>query len=311
MTKSSRARCPKCGYSGANHSVSICPKCGADMRKKSLPGLPGGGIFWIPALLLLMVVGGVIYLFFTNAGVASELRQIRQPLPNRFLVGVDVSATISTDSLDKFKDALIGRLRFFIGDEEVSYEVLTFGNPGCGSRSFRNAVSTSSPEDEVTFTWKVEEKIREISPAKVSMTSIAPLTTPINLFLKTWLPNHKGGRVIIFSDLLNDEPDCASHLFPEDALDEFGTDKNGQLIFLYPSVHEDREKQQDEFIRRVQTLNSEGRVRAYFFRIPDTSSARRDFMDSQLRNAVPATTFDLVWERTTKVFYTIVSAVRG
>ena len=60
------------------------------MRKKSLPGLPGGGIFWIPALLLLMVVGGVIYLFFTNAGVASELRQIRQPLPNRFLVGVDV-----------------------------------------------------------------------------------------------------------------------------------------------------------------------------------------------------------------------------
>jgi hypothetical protein len=274
----------------------------------------------IPLMIGLLLAGPICYLYFTNKQVAAEIRQIRQPRPNLFYVGIDVSATISTDIIEKLKDALIERLKNFVGDEAVAYHVTTFGNPGCAQRSFSEIVSTHSPADAVTFSWKVEEKIKEISIAKVTVRDTAPLTTPLYCFLETVLTEEIGGRIIIFSDLMNDDSDCAEQfLFPEEIITTFGADPRGQIIFLYPTPHltENQElnqrsiKKQQEFINRMNELSRQGKVRVFFFHIPDDPLERMSFLRSQFQKAIPTTTFDVVWERTTRVFQTLVSAVRG
>ncbi len=279
-----------------------------------------GKRFLVPFLLLLLIIGGVSFLFYANEEVATELRQVREPMPNRFFVGIDVSATISTDTLGKLKDALISRLRTFIGDEAVVYTATTFGNPGCGMNSVSKLISTHSPADPVSFSWKVEEKINEIDITKVAHRDTAPLTTPFYCFLENILPQHAGGRIIIFSDLMNDDSDCEEQfIFPENAITEFGKDKNGQVIFLYPTprltdnpeLNQRIRDKQNDFISRMKGLNSQGKVRVFFYHIPDDPLERLAFIRSELQNAIPSTMFDVVWERTSKVFHTIVSAVRG
>lgn len=277
-------------------------------------------VIWIPLTILVVLMGGIGYLFATNEEVAAELRQVQQPRPNRFFVGIDVSATISTDTLEKLKDGLTDRLRNFVGDGAVSYQVVTFGNPGCGSDSFRDVVSTQSPEDALEFQWKVEEKIREINITKVAPRETAPLTTPLNCFMQHFLPENVGGRVIIFSDLMNDDSDCREQFtFPEKVVVQYGQNKNGQIIFLYqkphltdnPELNQRNIEKQEAFIERVRKLSLAGKVRVFFFLIPDDPLERLAFIKFQLKNGIPATTFDVVMERASKVVHTIVSAVRG
>ncbi|GBC59461.1 hypothetical protein DENIS_0400 [Desulfonema ishimotonii] len=314
-------KCPQCGYTGLKPSGGLCPKCGARVKSRnaSPPFFVRKG-FYIPFLVLLIIGGGISYLFFTSEDVATELRQIRQPMPNRFFVGIDVSATISTDTLEKLKDAVTDRLRNFIGDASVSYRILTFGNPGCAEQSLHTIVSAQSPDDPVTFGWQVEEKIREIRVTKIAPRDTTPLTTPFYHFLETVLPERSGGRVIIFSDLMNDDSDCPRQfIFPEAAIEAFGADKNGEIIFLYPTPHLTGNTElnrrtlarQQEFIDHMKTLGSQGKVRVFFHHIPDDPLERLSFIKSELKNAIPATAFDVIWERTSKVFNTIVSAVRG
>ncbi|MFP4347991.1 MAG: hypothetical protein ACOCWY_04440 [Thermodesulfobacteriota bacterium] len=276
--------------------------------------------FLILFIVLVLLIGGIVFLFFTNEEVSTELRQVREPMPNQFFVGIDVSATISTDILEKLKKALISRLRNFIGDEAVSYTVTTFGNPGCGMDSVSRIVSTRSPDDPMAFSLQVEDDITEIDITKVAPRDTEPLTTPLYCFLENTLPRHAGGRIIIFSDLLNDDSDCEKQfIFPENAIVEFGKNKSGQIIFLYPTPHltdnpdlnqRIRDKQND-FIARMKALSSQGKVRAFFYHIPDDPLETLEFIRSQIQNAIPTTTFDVVWERTSKVLQTIVSAVRG
>ncbi|MEE4355283.1 MAG: zinc ribbon domain-containing protein [Desulfococcaceae bacterium] len=313
--------CPKCGYKGNRPSAQTCAKCGAKIKKAGIPpsfSVNRGLLIFI--LIIAAAAGGIVFLFFSNENVANELRQIRQPRPNRFFVGIDVSATISTDILEKLKDSVTERLRQFIGDSRVSYDIKTFGNPGCGERSFSTVVSAQSPEDESTFAWKVRDKIGKISITKIAPRDTTPLTTPFYLFLENELADKKGSRVIIFSDLMNDDSDCPrQHIFPENVITEFGTDKNGQLVFLYPTPPQTDNQElnqrtldkQQEFITRMKKMGSEGKVRVFFYHIPDDPLERIDFIKSQLENAIPATMFDVVWERTGKVLTTIVSAVRG
>lgn len=288
--------------------------------RKSSNSIFSNKTFLIPFLLLVVVIGGVSFLFFTNEDVAMELRQVREPMPNQFFVGIDVSATISTDTLGKLKNALLSRLKNFIGDEAVSYTVTTFGSPGCGMNSVSEVVSTQSPADLNAFSWKVEDKINDIDITKVAPRDTAPLTTPFYCYLENILPGHAGGRIIIFSDLMNDDSDCEDQfIFPEKAITEFGKNKNGQIIFLYPTPHltENDElnrriqEKQNDFISQIKSLSGQGKVRAFFYHIPDDPLERLAFIRSQLQNAIPTTMFDVVWERTSKVFQTIVSAVRG
>ena len=277
-------------------------------------------VVWVPLAMVAILVGGIAFLFVTNEEVAMEFQQVRQPRPNRFFVGIDVSATMSTDTLEKLKDGLTDRLRNFVGDESVSYQVVTFGNPGCGPQSFSEVVSTKSPKDALTFQVTVQEKIREISITKVAPRETAPLTTPLNSFLQQYLPENTGGRIIIFSDLMNDDSDCREQFtFPEKAIVQYGQNKNGQIIFLYQKHHLTDNadlnrrliEKQDAFIDRARKLSLDGKVRVFFFHIPDDPLERLAFIKSQIRDCIPATTFDLVVERASKVVHTLVSAVRG
>ncbi|MGE0086407.1 MAG: hypothetical protein AB7S75_18515 [Desulfococcaceae bacterium] len=323
MTTSATPKfCPKCGYTGISPSAATCPKCGAKIRKMGIgfPSFSAKKSTVIIFLIIALAGGGLTWLFFSNENVANELRQLRQPRPNSFFLGIDVSATISTDIMEKLKDSAIERLGLFIGDPSVSYDIRTFGNPGCASRSFSTVVSAQSPEDAPTFNWKVEEPIRKISITKIAPRDTTPLTTPLYHFLDTVLPEKKGGRVIIFSDLLNDDSDCPQlFIFPEKAVEEFGRDKNGQIIFLYPTPPLTNNTElnrrilgkQQEFIDRMNKMAQDGKVRVFFYHIPDDPLKRLDFIKSQLENSIPTTMFDVVWERTSKVLSTIVSAVRG
>lgn len=277
--------------------------------------------FWVVLFALLV---SVPVLYVMKKDFASEVRQIRQPRPNRFFLGIDVSQTIRPDVLSDFQDALISRLQNFVGHGEVFCHIAVFGLPGCGEQTISHILSTSSPQDENTFQRAVEKRIRNISisgrPEEQGDTT--PLTTPLFYFLREILPERAGERVIIFSDLVNDDRGCQEYLFPLKAFEEFGLHKSGQVIFLYPTPHVTGEyetpdlparliKKQEEFIRSVHELSKKGGLRAFFYHVPDDTQARVAFLKSQLQNAIPATAFEIVWGRVSKMIDTIVAAVRG
>jgi hypothetical protein len=277
--------------------------------------------FWV-VLLAILVSGPALY--FTKKDFASEVRQIRQPRPNRFFLGIDVSQTIRPDILSDFQDALISRLQNFVGHGEVSCHIAVFGLPGCGRETISHVLSTSSPQDQETFRRTIEERIRNISISRRpgGARDETPLTTPLFYFLGEILPKRAGERVIIFSDLVNDDGGCQEFPCPVKAFEEFGLHKGGQIIFLYPAPYVPGEyatpdlperliKKQEEFITSVQELSQKGKLRAFFYHVPDHTQERVDFLKSQLRNAIPATAFEIVWGRVSKMIDTIVAAVRG
>lgn len=318
-----KLKCPTCGFSGIPGHGGTCPKCGARVRGRRAPSSPSflrNKTIMVPLVVLLILVGGIGFLYATNPEVATEFQQIREPRPNRFFIAMDVSATISTDTIEKLKDAVIARLENFIGDPNVGYTIVTFGNPGCGSQSFREIVDTSAPQDRGAFGWQVEEPVRSIQITKVAPRDTTPLTTPLYHFLESELPERTGGRVIVFTDLMNDDSDCdRQYIFPEAAVEAFGADKSGQIVFLYPTpqltdnpeLNQRIIDKQQAFIDQTKALANAGKVRVFFHHIPDEPLERLDFLQSQLQRAIPATTFDVVWERASKVVNTIVSAVRG
>lgn len=268
-------------------------------------GLIVGGL--VAALIIFVSV-----MYFVSDGVASEFQQIRQPAPNLFYIAIDVSATIEEATLFEFKYNLVSRLRQFIGDVAVSYHVVSFGNPGCGMASVKEVVSTQSPQDETAFIYEVENKIRDISVPKIDPSSTKPLTTPLHALLKTVLPKRKGGRFIFFTDLLNEDSDCPrQYPFPQAALEEFGQDKTGQIIFLYTTPHPSKQEKQQEFIQRIKDMANKGDIRAFFYHVPDDPNDRSSFMESQLQNSIPATTYEVIMERASRMVDSIVTAVRG
>ena len=192
-------------------------------------------VFGICCFLFVALVISITALFFTNKDFATELGQVRQPKPNLFYIGIDVSQTIRPAILEDFKDALILRLKNFIGEKKVSYHISIFGLPGCGRDAIADIVSTQSPEDPVSFSRRVEKKIRKISIATKAKGDQdgAPLTTPLFCFLERILTEKTKGRVIIFSDLVNDDSGCQKqYSFPLKAITKFGTNKEGQIIFF-------------------------------------------------------------------------------
>ncbi len=315
-------KCPTCGFAGIPGHGGTCPKCGAKVRarRNPVPGFLRNRAVTIPLVALLAFAGGLGFLYATNEEVATEFQQLREPRPNTFFIGIDVSATISTDTLEKLKDAIIGRLENFIGDPNVRYTIATFGNAGCADQSFRTVVDTASPRDRGDFAWQVEEPIRSVDVAKVAPRDTTPLTTPLYHFLESRLPPRAGGRIVIFTDLLNDDSDCdRQFIFPEAALEAFGQNRNGQIVFLYPTprptdnpeLNQRIIDRQREFIEEMKRLADEGKIRTSFHHIPDDPLERLDFLQSRLQRAIPSTAFDVVWERTSKMLNTIVSAVRG
>jgi len=250
---------------------------------------------------------------------------VRQPKPNLFYIGIDVSQTIRPEILEDFKDALIVRLKNFIGEKKASYLISIFGLPGCGTEAIADIVSTQSPEDPLSFSRRVERRIRRISTAgkPLGEEDGPPLTTPLFCFLERILQQKTGGRVIIFSDLVNDDRGCQrQYAFPLKAIARFGTHKEGQIIFLYPTpystgryatpeLHERLIKKQLDFMIEMQKLSSDGKVRVFFSHIPDDPKKRVNLLRSQLQNCIPATIFEIIWERVSKMVDTIIGAVRG
>lgn len=276
-------------------------------------------IFYVCGFLVIAVVVGVTVLYFTNEGVATEFRMVRQPNPNLFFVGIDVSATIEADTLNDLKNNVILRLRNFIGEQTVSYQIAGFGNPGCGNESIVSIVSTRSPKDETAFEWEVQKKIQAISAVKDPAPG-KPLTTPLHCLLEQVMSSWGGGRILIFSDLMNDDSDCPrQYAFPKHAILKFGEEKTGQIIFLYPTprltgtpeLNKKIIERQQVFITKMKNLANQGNVRAFFYHIPDDPEERSAFMKKQLENSIPATTFEVIRERVTKMVDAIVTAVRG
>lgn len=313
--------CPRCGYTGKIPG-NICPKCGTNIGKCVSHPVFRRKIILIPLFAMIGIALIVIYFSLTNKGVAAEFRHVRQPRPNVFYVGMDVSATPPAEVVEKFKDNIISRLKQFVGDESVSYQIDIFGNPGCGEKSFDTVVEMQSPKDYATFTLLVDEKLREVKPLDLesAIKDNRYLTTPIHLLLQKITKEKPGSRIIIFSDLINEDSDCPTQYpFPTEALTEFGKNPEGQLIFLYPSpiVSSSKElterniEKQQQFIRQMEKLAGDGKIRAFFYHIPDNLGRVDFFMKFQLQNSIPVTKFDIVVERVTKVVDTIVTAVRG
>ncbi|HUU41920.1 MAG TPA: hypothetical protein VMW42_13370 [Desulfatiglandales bacterium] len=279
----------------------------------------------ICCFLIVIFVLSVISLYFMKKDFAAELRQVSQAKPNKFYIGIDVSQTIKQEVLNDFKGALISRLKIFTGEQDVFYNISIFGIPGCGKESIADVVSAKSPNDPESFRQKVEKRIKGISIARKPKAEEdkTPLTTPLHSFLDKILTENSGHRVIILSDLVNDEIDCQNqHSFPLETIKKFGADKEGQIIFLYPApyitatydtpeLNEKLLKKQRDFIMTMSGLSRKGEARVFFYRIPDDTWGIPHFFKSQLQKSIPATTFEIIWERVSKMIHTVVGAVRG
>jgi hypothetical protein len=273
----------------------------------------------------LLALGLGIYFFYHDQGFATELRQVRQPRPTHFTIGVDVSQTVGPELLASFKAVTLQQLRELVGDPLYHYQVSVFGLPGCGKEAVADILKTQSPEDPVAFTWQVEEKINKIDIAYSdgSPSVKEALTTPLYFFLDQLLRDKIGQRIIIFSDLVNDDTGCANkNTFPRDALVQFGASKSGQVLFFYPTPeligphrthkkNEELRQEQDDFIERVLALRRAGKVRAYFYHVPSDALERQRFLRLQFENAIPDTNFRVLWERVTKIVDSYVHGFRG
>ena len=282
-----------------------------------------GSMFKISCWLLLIFAVLLTYLFFTNHMFAVELKQIRQAKTNFFSIGIDVSGTIKQDVLEDVKDALIFRLKKLVSDSILSYSVYIFGVPGCGSHGIDNIISKASPQTPGSFEKNIGSRIRAISISNKRIDFGMPLTTPFYCFLENILPESRGGRVIIFSDLVNDDYGCErKYFFPEDAVAKFGKNRKGQIIFFYASpyvsgeydVSKSKEKlinKQKMFIKKMKDMGKKGKVRVGFYKIPDDSGEKNFFFKTHLKNAMPETKFEIVWERVSNIVSSMVTGVRG
>ena len=191
--------------------------------------------FDICCFLFAALIISTTALYFTNKDFAIELRQVRQPKPNLFNIGIDVSQTIKPGVLADFKETLILRLRNFTGDKKVRYHISLFGTPGCGKEAIVDVVSTQSPKDPDSFNRRVEKKITQISIAKKvkRQSDTQHLTTPLFCFLEKILTEKIGERIIILSDLVNDDEGCQKqYSLPLTTITKFGINKDGQIIFF-------------------------------------------------------------------------------
>ena len=294
----------------------------SSFRKKSLFKIKW---FDICCFLFIVFIISIIALYFTNKDFAIELRQVRQPKPNVFNIGIDVSQTINPEVLADFKKVLIIRLKNLIGAKKVHYQISLFGTPGCGKNAIVDVVSTLSLKDSSSFHQGIEKRITQISIARKAKEQFEkkPLTTPLFCFLKQILTEKAGERVIILSDLANDDEGCKKqYSLPVITITKFGLHKNGQIIFLYstpylpgkhtaPEIYEKLITKQEDFIKKMRKLSSQGKVRVFFYHIPDNPQKRLSFLESKLQNSIPATTFEVIWERVSKMINTIICAVRG
>lgn len=320
--------CPKCGYIfGKNQAATmdeICPKCGIHIGKWKIPSL----LKALAAVMILFVFVSAcicVSLWLTNREVAVELRQIQQPMANKFHVGIDVSGTIRMKTLVDIRENLISRLEKFIGQNSVSYTVSVFGTPGCGRDGIVEILSTRSPATTTDFKREVVRKIQQISVTQKPATNgpEIPLTTPLYCLLEKVFRERPGERVVIFSDLVNDEYGCdQQYRFPKEALNTFGKNKDGQIIFFYtkpytvgvfntPEIKAAFLNHQEAFIRRMTKLGREGIVRVSFNRMPEDPEEQADFVAGKLTQVIPATTFEVVWERVSRVLQVIVAGMRA
>jgi len=272
--------------------------------------------------LLVVILMAIVSLYFFKKDFATEIRQVRQARPNRFFIGIDVSQTVKTDALAAFNRGIISRLRQFIGEDEVFYNVSVFGLQGCGMDAIAEVVSTHSPKGAHSFGPKVERRIKGISiEVRSDEDDKRPLTTPLFYFLEKILTERIGERVIIFSDLVNDDSGCGTHCrFPLEAILKFGVNKKSQIIFIYPtpfvpyhnpSLQKKLMKKQEDFLLEMRELSSKGKVRAFYCHLPDDPMQHDRFLESQLAKSIPSTMFEIVWERVSRMLSTIIAAIRG
>lgn len=303
-----------------------CPKCGAKVQGRRREPIPVLRILTAISLLLVIASAlGIGALVATDEGVANEFRQVPQPRPNRFHIAIDVSGTIRPDALKDIRRALLGRLRQFIGEPTVFYEVHVFGLPGCGPESLSRIVSTVSPDTVDRFIRRVEQPIDRIRITRrtEALGDDTPLTTPFYRMLETLLKGHPGERIIVISDLVNDEFKCADPArFPAEAMIDFGAHPEGQLLFLYtapymvgefdtPEIRAAFINAQQGFMNRMNGLQRAGKIRVGFEQIPDTPLNRERFLNHRLKNAIPATTVEMVWARVRRLVAVIVLGIRG
>jgi len=116
--------------------------------------------FDICCFLFVALIVSITALYFTNKDFALELRQVRQPKPNLFNIGIDVSQTVKPGVLADFKKALILRLRSFAGDKKVRYHISLLGTPGCGKEAIVDIVSTQWQENPDSFNQRLRKRLR-------------------------------------------------------------------------------------------------------------------------------------------------------
>lgn len=302
-----RFSCTTCGYVGPPSPDHRCPNCGK--RAGGLRRL--GRRASLPAAGLVLLAAALLCFHLFHPRVAAEFSRLFAPAPKRFHIGLDVSANVDRDALEKIKDHLTLRLRGFVGDPSISYRISTFGNPGCGREAILPLVATTSPATDAAFRRAVAEPLAAVAAAPIAPRRVVPLTTPFYGFLESVLVPDPGTRVIIFTDLMNDDGDCRERFgFPAEAIARFGADGTGELYFLYtpprPAGDPRRNRmladQQREFIQRMTALAGEGRVRVFFRRIPEDPVESLLFIRRELSKALPSTLLASLQDRLSRLF---------
>jgi|GEM_PF-918800 len=309
-----RFMCAKCGYTGIPSPGNLCPRCGK--RPEWFYFSKAWGITAMMPLLLL--AGALVYIHYFHPRIAAELSSMAERLPTRFHIGIDVSASINQDALEKLKDILLIRLDRLTKRSTVSYQISTFGNPGCGLTSISTVVDLAAPGSRDQFARTVKPALESITVAPIAPRKITPLTTPFYCFLETVLDPQVNKRIIIFSDLINDDSDCPEqYVFPEAAIKHFSANNRGEIIFLYtsPRTGDDPELKrrllslQKTFIDRMNALALGGKVRIFFRRIPDDPLKSLRFIQNELQRALPANFGDHIRDRFCRILFAVLATI--
>ena len=292
---------------------NLCPNCG-----KSIAATSGASSFgsWAvtAAASIILLAGGLMYFYFFHPRVEAEVSRVFSPLPKYFHIGIDVSASINRDALEKTKDVLVDRLGRFVGDEAVFYQISIFGSTGCGKKSISTLLARPSPENEAAFDLQVRKPVESINAASIAPRDVTHLTTPLYCFLETALTLGIGKRIVIFSDLMNDDSDCREqYIFPREAVERFGADKNSEIIFLYTSPPKSSDPMlnrrllayQKDFVDQMNTLANAGKIRVFFYHIPDDPLKSLLYIRKEMSAAIPSNILDAARDRLSRIFHAV------
>ncbi|MBF0508752.1 MAG: VWA domain-containing protein [Deltaproteobacteria bacterium] len=253
-------------------------------------------VFKTSRLARLLVLGSTLVIVFFvaqfsfNPLFSCELKSLfsGDHFNTRFML--DKSASISERTLSHLKAALTQRLKVFMyqGDRVAVWDF------GGHCRQVTSVIPTKNvPTNPTDFTEQIERPLNAVKRVTGRDTR-----TPLNLAIQEALKENFRGKVMILSDMVDDQEDCPEKVnFPRDDLIKFGQSGGELLLLTLPSefsqgseslLYDSYIKIQNDFINQVWLLKKSGRLKVTVIRVSEEEAKDEAQILRHLETLTPA-----------------------